>query len=466
MKHLIVVLTFILLFNTASLAYLEPSFRIKALGEDFVGIILDEYTDIYRNPAYLGQVQNYKILGEYRKDGNERLVAGSVLPIFNYAKVAILGKGWNKDTRSVYERREVYYGGNYVYISESKSEGSGKAPLTNPGLIYSIGLGPNLNLGANFTYFEDKSKSTGQGRSSNSTTDTTTGILRQMSISNYESHGVTSKKNIQFTAGAKFLMPTGLDMDLTLSFQHLNSENSYASNNYNQYETYDSVGNLTQSIRNSSVIEAATPDQEGNRYGIGLRVSKPFLSLDQLNLLLGFSFTDWDVSTRVIQNLFRNDTLMYSVNQIFNGDRENIDMVLKFGIESREIEKVKLYAGITNFLTWEKQAYPDSVPNPPASKFRTSFYKISLPIGIEYRPFKKIALRYGALPNYVYTRTESVNPNTNSSLSIYSNKTMTLSYSIGAGLQVIKNLTLEGYVTKSGNLLTADNWMIGASYTF
>lgn len=197
-----------------------------------------------------------------------------------------------------------------------------------------------------------------------------------------------------------------------------------------------------------------------------MKISKPFLSLDRLNFLLGFSITDWDINTRVIQNLFRNDSLLYSVNQIFNGDRENIDLVLKFGIESKEMDKVKLYAGIANFLTWEKQTYPDSVPNPPASKFRTSFYKISLPLGIEYRPFKKITLRYGTLPNYVYTRTESVNPNTNSSLSIYSNKTMALNYSIGAGFQVTKNLMIEGYIAKSGNLLTVDNWMLGANYTF
>lgn len=57
-------------------------------------------------------------------------------------------------------------------------------------------------------------------------------------------------------------MSASLDLDVTLAFQHLNSENSFSSNNFNQSENYDSVGNLMQSIKNSSITESVTPDQE------------------------------------------------------------------------------------------------------------------------------------------------------------------------------------------------------------
>ncbi len=466
MKKITFGLALFLFFSSSALAYLEPSFRLKALGEDFVGIIVDEYTDIFRNPAYLSLVENYKILGEYRKDGSNRLVAGGVLPKFGFGKIAILGKGWQQDSKNIYSSRNVYPYGNYIQSYESNSENISNIPLTNSGLIYSANLGQNMNLGANFIYFEDKWKSDNQGTSTYSTTDTTSGLLRQKTISEYENHSLKTNKYIQIVAGVEFLFPPALNLDLILSFQHLDLENITSSNSFSQGEYYDSLGNLSQSYKYLNISEYAAPDQEGNRFGMGLRISKELLPLDRINFLLRFSYTDWDKKTKSVLDLFRNDTLKSSTNQIFNGNIKNIDIHLKFGLESKNIGKVKLYAGIANFLSWEKQTYPDSLPDKPTSKFRTSFYKISLPLAIEYHPFKNITLRYGTLPNYVYTRTERIDPNTNSNLGISSNKTIALNNSIGSGFQVTKNLNIEGYILQFGNLLTVDNWMVGASYSF
>ncbi len=55
----------LLLPSTLSLAYTGNSLRIQALGEGLAGIIEDEYTDIYRNPAYLALVTHPQLIVDF-----------------------------------------------------------------------------------------------------------------------------------------------------------------------------------------------------------------------------------------------------------------------------------------------------------------------------------------------------------------------------------------------------------------
>lgn len=54
-----------LIFFSPAWCYGNTSCRIKALGEDFVGIIKDEYTDLFFNPAYLGKMEKNKMYIEF-----------------------------------------------------------------------------------------------------------------------------------------------------------------------------------------------------------------------------------------------------------------------------------------------------------------------------------------------------------------------------------------------------------------
>lgn len=465
MKLIILILALILLISTTSFAYLEPSFRIKALGEDFVGIILDEYTDIFRNPAYLSLVENYKIFGEYRKDVSNRFIFGGVLPKFSFGKIAILSKGWQQERGNVLQGQNFYANPSYILQRIELSEYNDKTSLNNAALFYALNNKLNLKAGISFIYFEDKLKSKSQWSSSSLYFDTPSGFLRQSYNNSGETHSLRVNKFFQISSGLKFIWKGTLHSDIVLTFQHLNSELMNSENRFFQQTDFDSLGNISRTSKNANTRELAGPKQEGNSFGVGLRLSKEVGFAERINFLWEFFYTDWDTKAKSDAAFFQNDTVSLSVNQSFAGDKNNIGVLLKFGLESKNVNKFKLYAGITNSLLWEKQSSPDSLPIKTDSKWRTNIYRLSLPMAIEYYPFNKLTLRYGALPNYTYTRTETIS-RYNFLWETSTNKTTKFNNSFGLSYQLSKNLNVEGYILEFGNIFTIGNWMLGASYSF
>ncbi len=457
-----------LLFST-SWAYLEPSFRIKALGEDFAGIIVDEYTDIFRNPAYLALVQNYKILGEYRTDkGGSRLFFGGVLPKLRFGKIALLGRGWYQESGRTFNRNSILGFSDTTLIQRIDQVRAeiNKSTLTNFGFIYSIPVVQNFNLGLNFLYLEDRLKSEFSEFVTQILSDAASGYLIQKFTDQRKGQSVrTNNQFLQAGTGLNFSKSQNLNLDLMLAFQHFDLENDTKSESFNQNDYYDSLGNIYWSYNGKLVREISGPnDQEGNRFGLAFRLSKKLTALEFINFQWGVSLTDWDVKAGSKESIYQNDTLRLVRQQIFNGDRENIDMHLKVGLEFKKINKIKLYGGIANFIGWEKQTYPDSLAFKPTSKFRNTFYKISVPVAAEYFPINKLILRLGVSLAYNYARTEYLDYDF--TLRSSTTKTTNFNRSFGYSYELLKNFTIEGYLVQFGNLLSISDWIFGASYNF
>ncbi|KPL03774.1 MAG: hypothetical protein AMJ90_03160 [candidate division Zixibacteria bacterium SM23_73_2] len=209
MKRLFILFPLVLfLFFAAAetFAYLHPSLRIRALGDEFTGIIDDSYTDVYRNPAYLsfvkqikvfGQYNNYKepeyisvfptsydfptIIGhtEYRlgKMNNSQnesqtsssqqtdfnsyfhnrntALGGVVLPVFNYGSIALVAelKPDKKTTHDSYDKTYIYSQNNRRSIYSSKS--STKETISNFKSIYGIKISRQLRIGIDYTYLKN-----------------------------------------------------------------------------------------------------------------------------------------------------------------------------------------------------------------------------------------------------------------------------------------------------------------------
>lgn len=473
MKPIIIAIALIFLLFSTTWAYLEPSFRIKALGEDFVGIIVDEYTDIFRNPAYLALVKNYKIFAEYRKESlgkgqtANRLILGSVLPKFSFGKLAMLGKGWQQKSENLYQIETFYAPSTITTIKGQTSENINNNPtLINSDFIYALTLGPNFNLGANFIYYEDKTESHYRSNEYVIVFNNVSGFKVREFIGMRNENTFRANRFIQISSGVNFPWGQTLSFDLNFSFQHLNSENTNNLMRVIQTNYYDSAGNIYQIYGNADTNFFVAPKQKGDKFGIGFRISKSLNSLERANLLCGFFYTDWNTFANSNQIFYANDSLTNSLQQFFSGNKKDIKAHIKLGIESKKLDnKIKLFAGVTDSLTFERQTYPDFLTSKPQSKWRNSLHRISLPLGLEYYPLNQLTLRYGALPSYTYSRNEGFIPNY-FVWNISTSRTTSFNNSFGYSFQPLKNLSVEGYVLQLGNLFSINDWTFSASYNF
>lgn len=82
---LILTLLFLLFPSFPLFAYTDSSLRIKALGEGLAGIMEDEYTDIYRNPAFLAFVDHPQLIVDFGRCKPK--IASVCIPYIGYLPI-------------------------------------------------------------------------------------------------------------------------------------------------------------------------------------------------------------------------------------------------------------------------------------------------------------------------------------------------------------------------------------------
>jgi len=160
-------LCFSLAASTSALGYIGKSIRIMGMGEELAGVVRDEYTDIYRNPAYLSLVKRVRVFGQNNLVGRTELriapqitnketgLVGVVLPLPDFGNLALVGElkpstGEDHPSTVVYrdysDRHRIDTYSKNVYTKES---------IVNFKAIYSRRLSPSLLAGVDFVYLKN-----------------------------------------------------------------------------------------------------------------------------------------------------------------------------------------------------------------------------------------------------------------------------------------------------------------------
>lgn len=150
-----------------ALAYIGKSIRIMGMGEELAGVVRDEYTDIYRNPAYLSLVKRARIFGQHNLVGRTELaiapqitnketgLLGVVLPIPDFGNLALVGelKPSTSDDHPSHIQRQGY--SNYYRVSTYSENVYTKESIANFKAIYSRRISASLLAGVDLVYLKN-----------------------------------------------------------------------------------------------------------------------------------------------------------------------------------------------------------------------------------------------------------------------------------------------------------------------
>jgi hypothetical protein len=157
----------VLVISAPAFGYITKSIRILGIGEELAGVIRDEYTDIYRNPAYLSLVKRVRIFGQNNLIGRTELkiapqitnketgLLGVVLPMPDFGNLALVGElkpSTSEDHPSKIEQQD--YSSTYRISTYSENLYT-KESIVNFKTIYSRRLSPSLLAGVDFVYLKN-----------------------------------------------------------------------------------------------------------------------------------------------------------------------------------------------------------------------------------------------------------------------------------------------------------------------
>jgi hypothetical protein len=169
-KKMICCAVFLCLFLAAfasALGYIGKSVRIMGMGEELAGVMRDQYTDIYRNPAYLSLVKRVRVFGQNNLVGRTELriapqitnketgLIGIVLPIPDFGKLALVGE-LKPSTSEKHPGKIEHQDYSSLYRISTYSENLyTKESIVNFKAIYSRRLSPSLLAGVDFVYLKN-----------------------------------------------------------------------------------------------------------------------------------------------------------------------------------------------------------------------------------------------------------------------------------------------------------------------
>lgn len=153
--------------STSALGYIGKSVRIMGFGEHLAGVIKDEDTDIYRNPAHLSFLKRLRVFGQYNLVGYTQLkiaegltnketgLLGLVVPLAGRGNLALVGelKPCTSKTRPSQTSETDYPDGHAV--SSYSGEKCTKSTIGNFKAIYSLELSGSLRAGVDFVYLKN-----------------------------------------------------------------------------------------------------------------------------------------------------------------------------------------------------------------------------------------------------------------------------------------------------------------------
>lgn len=471
MRVIIAVIILSSFFVSNAQAFLEPSFRLKALGEDFVGLVPDQYSDIFRNPAYLGQVEGWKILGEYRRDRSLHYNFGLATPSTQLGKFGLVVKEWRGENSNSQEQKykyiDYYYIPSYLVLTNNYSQREDITKNRGLDFLYSCPLISDWKLGLSVFYDELKSEFEAGFINLSTTVDFDTFLVLAEREAISLSSLLSSNKSTTVSIGIVKAGEQNSSLDFKLAYRHFNSElgtfEERLTVERNYY--YDSLGQHVSQYSLYTKRDIDSPVEKGDTWSFAGVLRREVSEYSSLSGQVILSLSSSDFRGKYFDYRLYQDSLSLSDSNLFQGDKNNINLDLGLAWQSSKSGKAHLFIGVRNILSWEKQDFPDFLRFPPAEKYRNTFHRLTIPLAAEIFPWQKFAVRIGALPSYIFQKGYQFSPYS-TSFAAFTSRRESLTYTLGFSVNPTRGLKVESYYLGSSPLDDLQSWNLGVTYDF
>jgi len=416
------------------------SLRLSSMGVGLNGIISDEISDYFRNPAYLNMVEQRTYYLDFDNKGSSNDLRISLFsPLFN-GQVGLSFSGNSSEINSSVNRTEPEFDLFEEYTITTTSNSKTSNSNYNLHLWWADNLSENLKYGLN--YIRKSSDINSNRFTTKSRLTTRIDLFNQSTtVSSRINSKLIDKDNDvdvnTFRAGLIFGSLPGMVIDMVLKAE-FNDTNSDAVSGRKINNTYSSIrpnySSTTQSTDTSSSIISSKSNN--SVYGLKINAKKRindsviqsyFLSFDRVK----FDFSENEMvsdSTSVFQkrdSIFSNTTDLFlsEVNSDWDVTTANVFRI-GFGREVR-LDKalfgIGLNAKISN-ANWDEEItgsssglnvvsnndttiqQSSSIELGSVNKREISTAVISFPLGGELNVSNKFSLRLGMVFNAVYSK--------------------------------------------------------------
>ncbi len=491
-----------------STAYLERSLRMRGLGDDLIGILRDEYSDIYRNPAYLYRESKFRIFAQYNRISSQdvrffdpfdfslrteptssvmviskelgvipptgapltnenAVLAGLALPLPGLGNLAFAAELRPSFSKSKSEQTNVhtFSFSQDRYVREiQKSENSSRRDIGIFNILYAKKLS-SFSLGLDYRYIKGNQASSGLSFDRSEWWSFSSDSLLDWVNYEYENQSDFSSVSHRGRAGLSFSFHQNLNLDLVLSFESRKSPDFSS-----QISAVGDSSDVNQHISTSSF-----PHKLDIWTGFG-DLKYALSSGTELSFLLGARYqkdknSGYQYRSDLTEDRISGFSVLGEENSVYNYDNKTFGLLLGAGVETDLKPSVKLVAGVK--FRWEnnrldnsgysqvhtKTVLQDSVyenlaifEQMPVKKTFNS-YKLSAPVGLEIELVKKLYARVGVTGAY-----RDFNSETQSS------RRTNVIYTLGAGYSIKDRIYIDLYTDR--NVTDFQAWSFALGYFF
>lgn len=479
-----------------------PSLRMKALGDDFIGIINDLETDVLYFPSLLPFLETNKIRIVFSPEKwNEKGTANLNL-MFPRTFIPQVGLGFHNQLRFYSPKPEYYYSNfseynyysiyhNYyrynnfgvyqqsVFLSFSITQSLILAPFYN--FITSPYQEERINYRESGTDTLNYHKRQSNDRENNNITENQIGLSFSLKMKNNLLNILASNKNGENKIDAKN------EDRLSDFYTH---EHFYEYDSSYFYDFYqDSIHQLISHTENKTGkgkeqnLKIRWQNETKGKFNLIMDLRK--ISTDLEGQEVDTSYTNrWSYYSRRWRNNSNPESTEtdydasneYSRNLLsISGKKEDLIMALAGGYEFIMDKSTKFYVGARSVVAFSKDsiynvneeiAGTDTTSQTDSSRsfltMKVNAINLSLPIGLEYQITKPIMIRAGIAPKFTYEKREFKDEERDYPVS--SGISVAFSSSFGLGFIINPRLSIDLY--NNGNLFSLGEWLVQGRYRF
>lgn len=476
-------LCFFFAASTSALGYIGKSIRIMGFGEHLAGVIKDEDTDIYRNPAYLSFVDTPRAFGQYNLFHHMELriaenltnkgtaLFGFVIPTPSCGSFALVAelKPSTSEKKSSHTGQKEYV--DYHVVDTSSSRVFDKKTIEGFKAVYSFNLSPSLRIGTDFTYLRNYDRRDSEAKSIFTHRSIASDELRYNKQYEDVRNSDDSPDAQRMSLGMVSTTWDKITLDLTLYYENLHYTKTASSRG--ESETDDLRTDTTTTVH--LAWGASSGPTKNRTVGLDVNLKYHFPQKTNLAFLFGvrngkneFSWSDVSGDTSYSsKDVSRWGSGIVSVVH----DDRTLSLATGIGVEKDFSPSVKVGAACRGHWNQEKldrhqvsrfssiSTVGDSVTYRSGSseekrvKKTANSYELAFPIGAEIILHKTIEVRFGGA--FIVKRDETETGHSTSSRDEYY-QGIRLSYNE----RILLDAYIEDEITRLGN------WMVKVEYRF
>jgi hypothetical protein len=472
------------LFSASAFGYLGESIRIMSMGHYLAGVVKDQDTDIYRNPAYLSFVDKVRVFGQYNVyDHTELQIApaftnkgsgllGLALPTTSYGNLAFvceLKPSTSKNGSSNESRTDEidFYTTRSSYESEFD-----KKSIEDFKAIYSVTLSPTVRVGADFTYLKNYGRHNSESESIATRRSQSSDEVAYDVRDRYTSRSDDSPDAQRASLGVVLMRGRKPTLDLTFYYESLRfTQTSSGERDYQSKYLEENTliwADVSSSVSGGPIKNRAMGLDANLKYGLPHEASLVFLA----GVRYEKNESSWARTVMDTSHYYSDNA--YSAAEVSESrlyDDKTLSASAGIGVEKDFSSSIKVGTACRGYWSREKldrhrvyhylrvEVADDSVTSSGASltesrvKKTANSYELAFPIGAEIVLHKMVKVRLGGA--FVIARDETETGSSTSSSDRHYQ---------GVGFSYDDRIFLDAYIEDEVDRL--GNWMVKVEYRF